>query len=66
MKQQDVLKRKRLMDIYQKVQVILEKCDEKLLNQLKAYFGFDAKEEIRMKISQLDVKEHTVLFAGTN
>jgi hypothetical protein len=64
--QQDVLKRKRLIGIYQKVQKILEKCDEKILNQLKTYFGFDVKEEIQKRIFQLDVKEHTVLFAGNN
>lgn len=58
-------KRKKLFEIYQKVEeTIVGKLTKELLEILEEHFGYDVKVEFAKKKEELLVKEYIVLFAG--
>ena len=58
-------KRTKLLEIYKKVEkTIVGECEERLLEILQKYFGYDVKMEIAKKREELTVEEYIVLFAG--
>jgi hypothetical protein len=50
--------------ICEKVEAIIENCDEKLLKVLDLHFDYDVKIEIARKKDELLIKEYVLLFAG--